>query len=67
MLLICTICKLDQLATLERLGNKSASNILHRPLLLTSLAPWHRKLFALGIRHVDETVARILAVRLPRH
>ncbi|MDZ7636371.1 MAG: helix-hairpin-helix domain-containing protein [Bacteroidales bacterium] len=52
--------KHEQLASLERLGNKSASNILNG--LSSSLsAPWHRKLFALGIRHVGETVARILA------
>ena len=56
--------KLDQLAALERLGNKSASNILAG--LTTSLAaPWHRKLFALGIRHVGETVAKTLASGFP--
>ncbi|MDF1560474.1 MAG: NAD-dependent DNA ligase LigA [Bacteroidales bacterium] len=52
--------KHELLASLDRLGDKSASNILAE--LNSSLsAPWHRKLFALGIRHVGETVARVLA------
>jgi len=52
--------KHEQLASLERMGDKSASNIISE--LRSSLsAPWHRKLFALGIRHVGETVARTLA------
>jgi DNA ligase (NAD+) len=50
----------EQLASLERLGNKSASNIL-AGLAGSLSAPWHRKLFALGIRHVGETVAKTLA------
>ncbi|MCK7531563.1 MAG: helix-hairpin-helix domain-containing protein [Marinilabiliales bacterium] len=56
--------KLDQLAALERLGNKSASNIL-AGLTASLSAAWHRKLFALGIRHVGETVAKTLASRFP--
>ncbi|MFZ2287059.1 MAG: NAD-dependent DNA ligase LigA [Bacteroidales bacterium] len=56
--------KLDQLATLERLGIKSASNIL-AGLTASLIAPWHRKLFALGIRHVGETVAKTLASGFP--
>ncbi len=56
--------KHEQLAVLERMGDKSASNILSE--LNTSLtAPWPRKLFALGIRHVGETVARTLAAGFP--
>jgi DNA ligase (NAD+) len=52
--------KHEQIASLERMGDKSASNIISE--LGSSLsAPWHRKLFALGIRHVGETVARTLA------
>lgn len=50
----------EQLASLERMGDKSASNILEG-LTASYSAPWHRKLFALGIRHVGETVAKILA------
>ena len=56
--------KHEQLASLERLGNKSASNIL-AGLSSSLLAPWHRKLFALGIRHVGETVAKTLAAGFP--
>jgi len=56
--------KHEQLAVLERMGDKSAANILSG--LATSLAaPWNRKLFALGIRHVGETVAKTLAVAFP--
>ncbi len=56
--------KHEQLAGLERMGNKSASNILAG--LTSSLsAQWHKKLFALGIRHVGETVARTLATGFP--
>lgn len=52
--------KHEQLASLERLGDKSAANILSS--LAESLsAPWSRKLFALGIRHVGETVAKTVA------
>lgn len=56
--------KIEQLAALERLGNKSASNILNG-LVASLTAPWHRKLFALGIRHVGETVAKTLASGFP--
>jgi len=50
----------EQLASLERMGEKSASNIMEG--LAASLpVPWHRKLYALGIRHVGETVAKTLA------
>ncbi|MBE0678937.1 MAG: NAD-dependent DNA ligase LigA [Bacteroidales bacterium] len=56
--------KLEQLAALERLGNKSASNILEG-LAASLTSPWHRKLFALGIRHVGETVAKTLAAGFP--
>lgn len=50
----------DQLASLERMGDKSATNIIEG-LKDSFSVPWHRKLFALGIRHVGETVARTLA------
>lgn len=52
--------KHEQLVSLDRMGDKSASNILGS--LTESLSVgWPRKLFALGIRHVGETVARTLA------
>ena len=56
--------KHGQLASLDRLGNKSASNIL-AGLAASLTAPWYRKLFALGIRHVGETVAKTLAAGFP--
>ena len=56
--------KHEQLASLERLGNKSAANILEG-LAASLSAPYHRKLFALGIRHVGETVAKTLAAGFP--
>lgn len=56
--------KQEQLASLPRLGNKSAKNILSE-LAASLTAPYHRKLFALGIRHVGETVAKTLAEGFP--
>ena len=45
---------------LEGLGEKSADNII-KSVAKSKEAPFHRALFALGIRHVGETTARILA------
>jgi DNA ligase (NAD+) len=56
--------KHEQLASLERLGNKSAANIIEG-LAASLAAPYHRKLFALGIRHVGETVAKTIAAGFP--
>jgi len=56
--------KHEQLALLDRMGDKSASNIL-ASLAASLSAPWNRKLFALGIRHVGETVAKTLATAFP--
>jgi DNA ligase (NAD+) len=50
----------DQLIPLERLGEKSVSNIL-KSIAKSVETPYHRVLFALGIRHVGETVAKTLA------
>ena len=52
--------KLEQLVPLERLGEKSASNIL-KSIRQSVNTPYHRVLFALGIRHVGETVAKTIA------
>jgi len=54
--------RVEQLTTLERLGDKSASNIL-RSIKKSLNTPYHRVLFALGIRHVGETVAKIISER----
>ena len=53
---------LDQLVPLERMGQKSASNIL-KSIKKSIDTPYQRVLFALGIRHVGETVAKTIASR----
>ena len=56
--------KASQLINLERLGEKSARNIINS--IKKSLeVPWPRVLYALGIRFVGETVAKKLAVAFP--
>jgi DNA ligase (NAD+) len=52
--------KLEELAGLERLAEKSAQNLLDG-LQSSKERPFDRVLFALGIRHVGATVARALA------
>lgn len=48
------------LAGLERMGEKSASNVL-RQLEASKARPFPSVLFALGIRHVGERAAKVLA------
>ena len=52
--------KLEQLAGLERMAEKSAQNVLDA-LEASKQQPFHRVLFALGIRHIGATVARALS------
>lgn len=52
--------KLDELAGLERMAEKSAQNVLDA-LKNSKQQPFHRVLFALGIRHIGATVARTLS------
>jgi DNA ligase (NAD+) len=52
--------KVEQLTPLERLGEKSATNIINS-IRSSVNVPYHRVLFALGIRHVGETVAKTIA------
>ncbi|MGD0342314.1 MAG: NAD-dependent DNA ligase LigA [Bacteroidales bacterium] len=54
--------KTEQLVPLERMGEKSASNIL-KSIRDSLKVPYSRVLYALGIRHVGETVARTIAAR----
>ncbi len=55
---------MDSLLKLERMGEKSAANLLEA--LQESLGrPWRKKIFALGIRHVGEETARVLARAFP--
>jgi len=49
-----------QLIPLDRMGEKSASNII-RSIKSSLSVPYTRVLFALGIRHVGETVAKTIA------
>jgi len=51
---------LGQLVPLERLGEKSAANIL-KSIRNSIKTPYSRVLYALGIRHVGETVAKTIA------
>ncbi len=50
----------EQLITLERMGDKSVANILSS-IKKSTETPYHRVLFALGIRHVGETTAKTIA------
>lgn len=52
--------KTEQIAALERLGDKSAQNIVEG-VEKSKQVPFERTLFALGIRFVGETVAKKLA------
>ena len=50
----------DALAALERMGKKSAANVVAE-IESSKARPLHRLLYGLGIRHVGERAARILA------
>jgi DNA ligase (NAD+) len=50
----------EQLIPLERMGDKSASNII-KSIKGSVEVPYHRVLYALGIRHVGETVAKTIS------
>ena len=52
--------KAEQLAVLPRLGEKSARTIM-QSLKISLEVPFHRVLFALGIRFVGETTAKYIA------
>jgi DNA ligase (NAD+) len=54
----------DDIAQQERLGDKSAQNILVS-IEASKQVPWARVLFALGIRMVGETTAKKIARRFP--
>ena len=54
----------DDIARQERLGDKSARNILDS-IETSKQVPWARVLFALGIRMVGETTAKKIARRFP--
>ena len=54
--------KLEDIAAQERLGEKSAQNML-AGIEASKKVPWSRVLFALGIRMVGETTAKKIAKR----
>ena len=52
------------LASLERMGQKSADNLVSA-LEDSKAQPWHRQLYGLGIHHVGEVNAKALAGAFP--
>jgi DNA ligase (NAD+) len=52
--------KYEQLVGLDRFADKSAANLIES-IQASKSVPWNRVLFAIGIRHVGETVAKKLA------
>jgi DNA ligase (NAD+) len=52
------------LASLERMGSKSADNLV-AALDASKSQPWHRQLYGLGIHHVGEVNAKALASAFP--
>jgi DNA ligase (NAD+) len=54
----------EQLIGMERMGDKTVRNLL-AGLEASKQVPYERVLFAIGIRHVGETVARTLAKTFP--
>ncbi len=55
---------LDGLSSLERMGAKSASNLLSQ-IETSKQKPWEKVLYALGIRQVGEQTAKALARSFP--
>jgi DNA ligase (NAD+) len=51
---------IETLAELERMGRRSAANLV-RELEASKQRPLHKLIYALGIRHVGERAARVLA------
>ncbi len=63
---IATLYELDTalLASLERMGVKSAENLV-AALIESKKQPWHKQLYGLGIHHIGEANAKILATSFP--
>ncbi len=57
--------KVEDIIPLERMGEKSAQNLV-KGVQESVRQPYHKVLFALGIRHVGETVAQKLAQAFPK-
>ncbi len=56
--------KREVLASLERMGSKSAENLL-KEIEESKKRPLHRLIFALGIRLIGERAAKVLAAQYP--
>jgi len=56
--------EVSTLASLERMGDKSAHNIVSE-LSKSKTKPWHRKLYGLGISHIGEVNAKSLSKAYP--
>ena len=56
--------KAEQLVNLERMGKRSADNII-KGIENSKQTPYHRVLFAIGIRFVGETTAKKIAEAFP--
>lgn len=56
--------KVSDIVSLERMGEKSADNII-KGIEASKTVPWARVLFAIGIRFVGETTAKVLAKSFP--
>jgi DNA ligase (NAD+) len=54
----------DKLAALERMGEKSAANIINA-INASKDRPLARLIYALGIRHIGEEMAQVLAANFP--
>ncbi len=50
----------SQIANISGMGEKSATSII-QSLNRSKEVPWHKVLFSIGIKHVGETTARVLA------
>jgi len=56
--------KIEQIASLERMGKKSATNLI-KAIESSKQQPWHRVLFGLGIRYVGSVNAKLLVGSFP--
>jgi DNA ligase (NAD+) len=54
----------EQLASLERMGKKSAEKLVNA-IAQSKTQPWHRVLYGLGIRHVGSVNAQTLTQQFP--
>ena len=54
----------SQLANLDRMGEKSATKII-TALAESKQKPWHNQLYGLGIHHIGEANAKVLAKAFP--